>query len=85
MGAQRRAEGASLQRPLYQRHIYHMSTAAIQISGRSQYPGDPQHSLVEQTSQICEVTCSEASRPDCRPCQPYFESWVKRGDQGYSC
>jgi hypothetical protein len=29
-----------------------------------QYPGDPQHGLVEQTSQVCEVTCSEASRPD---------------------
>jgi hypothetical protein len=50
----------------------------------TQYSGDPQHSLVEQTSQVCEVTCSEASRPDGRPFQPYFESWVKRGDLGYS-
>ncbi len=65
-----------------------LEIAALRTSASAtrptQYPGDPQHSLVEQTSQICEVTGSEASRPDGRPCQPYFESWVKRGDRGYS-
>ena len=50
----------------------------------TQYLGDPPHGLVEQARQVREVTCREASRSDRRSCQPYFESWVKRGDQGCS-
>ena len=49
-----------------------------------QYPAYPQHSLVEQTRQFGEVTCSEAPRSDGRPGQPHVKLSVKGGDWRYS-
>jgi hypothetical protein len=63
---------------------------SVQVSGlrtgasaarSKQHPANPQHSLVEQTRQFGEVTCSEAPRSDGRPGQPHFELSVKGGDR----